>query len=156
MVEPGSTFSMFVAINGAEFTSGWLAVTSPVPSQVFSGETLIGTSDTPRIMLAAGQHRLEIANRALDYRVTRDVEIKAGQTTAVTLDAASGTLHVNALPWAEVFLDGERVGETPIGNLSLPIGTHELVFRHPSLGEQRKTVLVGATAPARVGVDLRK
>ncbi len=155
-VEEGSTFSMFIAINGAEFASGWLALTSPVPAQIFAGETLIGTTDTPRIMLAAGQHRLEIANPALDYRVTRTVEIKTGQTTAVTLDAPNGTLHVNALPWAEVFLDGERVGETPIGNLSLPIGNHELVFRHPGLGEQRKTVMVGARQPVRVGVDLRK
>ena len=97
-------------------------------------------------MLVAGPHRLEIANPALDYRVTRNVEIRTGQTTAFTLDAPKGTLHVNALPWAEVFLDGKRAGETPIGNLSVSIGNHELVFRHPSLGEQRKTVTVGATA----------
>ena len=155
-VEPGSTFSMFLAINDAEFASGWLALTSPVQAQIFMGKALIGTTDTPRIMLAAGRHQLEIVNPALDYRVTRNVEIKAGQTTAFTLAAPNGTLHVNALPWAEVFLDGERIGETPIGNLSLPIGSHELVFRHPGLGEQRKTVVVGTAEPVRIGVDLRK
>jgi hypothetical protein len=63
---------------------------------------------------------------------------------------------VNAQPWAEVFVDGERVGETPIGNLSRRIGSHEVVFRHPELGERREVVVITAGKPARVGVDLRK
>jgi hypothetical protein len=55
-----------------------------------------------------------------------------------------------------VFVDGERVGETPIGNLPRRIGTHEIVFRHPELGERRETVVIAVGKPARVGVDLRK
>jgi hypothetical protein len=65
-------------------------------------------------------------------------------------------MAINAQPWAEVFIDGERVGETPIGNVPVPIGTHEVRFRHPELGEQvvRSTVTLGT--PARLSVDLRK
>ena len=51
-------------------------------------------------------------------------------------------MAVNALPWAEVSIDGERVGETPIGSVQVPIGTHEVVFRHPDLGERRTTATV--------------
>ena len=43
-----------------------------------------------------------------------------------------------------------------LGNLSLAIGTHEVVFRHPDLGERKETVTVTTLAPARLGVDLRK
>jgi len=43
-----------------------------------------------------------------------------------------------------------------VGNTSVPIGTHEVVFRHPQLGEQRFTATVTATAPARLSVDMRK
>jgi serine/threonine-protein kinase len=68
----------------------------------------------------------------------------------------TGTLSVNAQPWAEVWVDGQRIGETPIGNLSLPIGHHELVVRHPQLGERRQTVAVGANGPSRIGIDLRR
>jgi len=60
------------------------------------------------------------------------------------------------LPWADVWIDGERVGETPIGNLSLPIGPHEIVFRHPDLGEQKYAATVSLKGPVRVSVDLRK
>jgi hypothetical protein len=48
------------------------------------------------------------------------------------------------------------MGETPIGNLSMSVGPHEIVFRHPELGEQRHAVTVTAGAPARLSVDLRK
>jgi hypothetical protein len=53
-------------------------------------------------------------------------------------------------------VDGERIGETPIGNLSRPIGRHEVIFRHPQLGEHREVVVVTANGPTRLGVDLRK
>jgi hypothetical protein len=63
---------------------------------------------------------------------------------------------VNALPWAEVWLDNRRIGETPIGNLQTGIGVHEVLFRHPELGERKTTVLVTLKGPARVSMDLRE
>jgi hypothetical protein len=63
---------------------------------------------------------------------------------------------VNAIPWADVSVDGQPVGQTPIGNLALTIGPHEVLFRHPQLGEQRHAVTVTMKAPARLSVDLRK
>ena len=86
----------------------------------------------------------------------RQIQIVAGQTTSIRLEMPNGTLSINALPWAEVWLGARALGETPIANLPVPLGSHELLFRHPDLGEQRKTVVVGAGAPVRVGVDLRK
>jgi hypothetical protein len=55
-----------------------------------------------------------------------------------------------------VWLDGKDLGETPLGNVQIPIGSRELVFRHPDLGERRATVLVTLKEPARISVDLRK
>jgi serine/threonine-protein kinase len=68
----------------------------------------------------------------------------------------NGTIALNAIPWAEVWVDGVKAGDTPIGNLNVAVGRHEILFRHPDLGEQRQTVTVGLTAPARVSVDMRK
>jgi hypothetical protein len=53
-------------------------------------------------------------------------------------------------------MDGQRIGETPIGNLQTAIGTRELVFRHPDLGERRATVSVTLKEAARFSMDLRK
>jgi serine/threonine-protein kinase len=67
-----------------------------------------------------------------------------------------GTLSINALPWADVTLDGQPMGQTPLGNLSVTIGNHEVVWKHPQLGERRQTVKVTAGAPVRAGMDLTK
>jgi hypothetical protein len=41
-----------------------------------------------------------------------------------------------------------------VATQSLPIGPHELILRHPQLGERRQTVIVPANGPLRVMVDL--
>ena len=74
--------------------------------------------------------------------------------TNVYLTAAL-PVALNATPWAEVWVDGERIGETPLGNVPVPIGAHEIVFRHPDLGERRAYATVAVGGPTRVGVDLR-
>lgn len=66
-----------------------------------------------------------------------------------------GILHVNALPWAEVWIDGEPAGETPLGGVRLPAGRHIIRFVHPTFGERTREVTVVADESARVGIDLR-
>lgn len=156
-VQDGATASLVITMPGAgAFASGWLAISSTVPLQVMEKGQLLGTTEMPRILLPTGGHELELVNASLNYRVARKVTITGGQTATFTVIPPRGTLSVNALPWAEVWIDGQRAGETPIGNYSLPIGTHELLFRHPEFGEQRKTVTIGAQGPVRVGVDMKK
>jgi serine/threonine-protein kinase len=92
----------------------------------------------------------------LDYRAIRTVQVAPGRVATISIEMPKGTIALNAIPWAEVWVDGNRMGETPIGNLSMSIGPHEIVFRHPELGEQRHAVTVTAGAPARLSVDLRK
>jgi hypothetical protein len=108
------------------------------------------------LLLALGAHELELVNESVGYRVVRSVTIQSGRQASLRIDPPQGTLNVNAVPWAEVWIDNQRVGETPIGNVQVPIGTREIVFRHPELGERRTRVLVTMKQPARVSVDLRK
>ena len=133
-----------------------LSVTAPVPMRVFEKGRLIGTTETDSTMLAQGTHELEFVNEAVGFRARRTVSIKPGATSTVKLDAPPGTLHINAVPWAEVWIDGERIGETPIGNLQARIGNREIVFRHPELGERRTTAMVTLKEPVRISMDLRK
>ena len=71
-------------------------------------------------------------------------------------DPPKGVLALNALPWAEVWIDGEKAGETPLGNLSLAVGSHDVLFHHPDLGDRRQSVVVSMKTPTRISVDLRK
>ena len=135
---------------------GWLAVTCPVAVQVREGGRVVGASELDRMMMPSGDHDLEFVSDALGFKTTRRVKIASGKVTATKIDVPDGKMNLNALPWAEVFIDGERVGLTPIGNLSRAIGRHEVVFRHPDLGERRAFITVTTQETARLGVDLRK
>jgi hypothetical protein len=157
-IEPGSTASLVIPLIGAENAplSGWISVSAPVELQVFENRRLIGTSQSERLMVSAGRHEIELVNETVGYRQVRTIQVAAGRVAPLKVEWPKGTIAINALPWAEVLIDGEKVGETPIGNLSLPIGPHEILFRHPELGEQRFATTVTLKAPARVSVDLRK
>jgi PEGA domain-containing protein len=135
---------------------GWLSVTSPFGLQIREGGKLLGSTDAERIMLPAGEHALEFTNEALGFQTKRTVKIDAGKTASVKVDPPNGVLSINAQPWAEVWVDGQRIGETPIGKISTSIGQHEVVLRHPELGERRQTVTVTLRQPSRLGVDMRK
>ena len=78
------------------------------------------------------------------------------KVTTITVEPPKGSVAINALPWAEVWMDGTKIGETPIGNLAVAAGSHDVVFRHPDFGEQHETVMVTLKAPARLSVDMRK
>jgi hypothetical protein len=157
-VESGMTAALVVPLTAPASgpVSGWVAVSGAMNVQVFEQGRLLGSSETDRIMVSAGRHEFEFVNDDLGFRIARTVQVPAGKVASVSLERPKGTLSLNAVPWAEVWIDGEKVGDTPIGNLELPIGAHDVVFRHPELGERHQTALVTLKNPTRLSVDLRK
>lgn len=162
LIEEGKTASLFVPLvprNGAGAAAagaaGWISIAAPVDVQIFENGRLLGNSKIDRIMVPAGRHDLEIVNESLGYQDRRSVRVTAGQVSAVNLPWPTGSLSINAVPWAEAFIDGRSVGETPIGNIQVPIGTHQITFRHPQLGERSTFVTVTTREAAKVGIDLR-
>lgn len=136
--------------------AGWISLKTRFDLLVYENGQLLGSSETERIMVPAGKHDLELVGDGVGYRSSRSVQVAAGKVATIGIEAPSGTLAINAIPWAEVWVDGEKIGETPIGNLLLPIGSHEIVFRHPELGEHRRPALVTLKSATRISADLRK
>ena len=157
-IQPGATASLVVPLKAPQGApvSGWISITAPAELQIFENDRLLGTSRTERIMVAAGRHDFEVTNEALGFRTTQSIQVTPGQVARIRPDWPMGTIAINAAPWANVTLDGKDLGETPVGNTSVAIGTHEVIFRHPQLGEQRITATVTANTPARLSVDMRK
>jgi hypothetical protein len=158
-VAAGRTTTLLVPVARPEVaagTVGFVTITAPIELQVFEGDSLVGSSRNQRIMLMPGVRGLRLANPALGFERVVQVAVEAGATSRVTVPVPNGSLSVNAVPWAEVLLDGAVIGETPIANLAVIPGSHEIVLRNPKFPEQRRTVVVSLAAPLRVGVDLRQ
>ena len=157
-IEAGVTAVLVAALTAPPDgpASGWLAVTAPFDMQLYENGRLLGSSETERIMVPAGKHDIEIVNIPIGYRVVRSILVAPGKVFAIAVDLPKQRISLNAVPWAEVWIDGVKAGETPIGDMSVSVGPHEVLFRHPELGEQRHAITVTATAPARLSVDMRK
>lgn len=149
-VEAGKTASVDVAV-----FSGWVAVFAPVVMDIAENGKSIGTTEQGRLMLPPGRHQLTFTNRDLGYSSSQAVDIEPGEERSVNLQP-TGTLNLNALPWAEVWIDGKKVGDTPIAGLRLPLGIHDIVFRHPQLGERTQTTTVRADTASAAAVDFTK
>ena len=136
-------------------TTGTVLVQAPFDMEIFENGSRLGVTGK-RLTLAPGPHLLEIVSETLAFRTEARVEVVAGKNSRVPVVLPKGTVHLNAAPWAEVWVDGAKVGETPIGNLALPIGPHEIVFKHPELGEQLHAATVTAATPLRLSVDMTR
>jgi hypothetical protein len=107
------------------------------------------------LVIADGRYRLDFVNQGLGYRVSLPVTVTGGQMTTVKVPVPNGRVSINAVPWAQVTIDGADVGQTPLANLSLPIGSHDVVFAHPQFGERHQTVVVKVDGIARVTQNFR-
>jgi hypothetical protein len=145
-----------IAVAAARQRSGGLRLESPIELQVLEGERVLGSSADGPIVTTAGIHQLDFVNSAVGYRSRQTVEIKRGEIVSLTVQPPDGRVSINALPWAEVWIDGSPIGETPLANLSLPVGQHEIVFRHPQLGERREMLIVKAGVDTRVSATFSR
>ncbi|WP_375741826.1 PEGA domain-containing protein [Corallococcus interemptor] len=85
--------------------------------------------------LTPGEHTV-IARRQNYSEFNQQVTLSPGLTTelVIALDAATGFATLRAdVPRVVVFVDGTRVGTTPIENHPLAQGPHEIEFRGPGL-----------------------
>jgi hypothetical protein len=151
---PAETPNPSLAALPAGAVGGWLSVSAPVELQLFEGGAPIGSTQTDRLMLPVGRHVIDAVNKTVGYTASSTVQISAGSVTRVKLEVPNGILNINAAPWAEVAIDGKPLGPTPLANISLPAGSHDVVFTHPQLGERRQAVTVTLNGINRISVNL--
>lgn len=83
-VQPRETLSLIVSSTAAPVDpgvvpAGWITVTSPIPLQLREDGDLIGTTESDRLMLPAGDHDLELSNAALGFTAKRTGPCERGQ-----------------------------------------------------------------------------
>jgi len=140
---------------GTRQHSGGVTVSSPIELKVLEGDRVLGSTADGPIVTSAGTHQFDLLNTALGYRVRQTVTIRTGVLTPLTIAPPMGRLSINADPWAQVLIDDKPIGDTPVANVAVSLGEHQVIFRHPQLGERRETVVVRADAPTRVSTSFR-
>ena len=153
---PVDTAAAALSLAASRERRGGLRLSSPIELQVLEGERVLGSSADGPVVITGGRHELDFVNSAFGYRSHQVVDIKAGQIVPLKISPPDGRVSVNAVPWAQVSINGKVAGETPLGNLPLPVGEHEITFRHPQLGEQTQKVIVKSGVLTRVSASLAR
>lgn len=131
---------------------GWLALFSPIDLKLAVDGKPVALDDQQRAMLPSGSHQLTLQSGALGYEHTQTIEITPGGTTPVSVVLPKTTLSITSSSPAEVWVDGERIGEAPITDYPVDIGTRSVLARSTEHGERHVTV-TATVGPARVSID---
>lgn len=134
----------------------WVAVSAPVPVEIFEHGQQIGTSWNGGMKLTPGPHDLRIVNRGMGIDLPRSVEAVGGAMASLSIVFPPGILQINAMPWATVDVDGVEIGKTPLAKVELSPGRHEVVFTHPKFGQRKTSITIKSGKPQRLSVDLRR
>lgn len=135
--------------------AGWVHVSSPIDLTISEGTQALRPDERNLIMLPPGSHALLVENRALAYREERQVNVTPGEMTRLALVPPPSSITVTASIAAEVTIDGERAGDTPLASHAVPLGTREVVVKAAGGAERRFTITV-TTAPVRLDVDFSR
>ncbi|MBI1945494.1 MAG: protein kinase [Deltaproteobacteria bacterium] len=117
----------------------------PAPKATGPGKLVI-TADPPSLKITvngsdvgtgsgtfegkAGVYKVVGKDAAQGISVAKTVKLKPGQTMNVELEAQKASLAFDQLPdGVEVFVDGKRIGKTPLASLQLWAGPHKVVVK---------------------------
>jgi len=137
-------------------TVGWLRIRSSYTLEVSERGRVFGQTSGQALMVPAGRHHFDLVNTSLALKVRQFVEVPAGKVVTVPFEAPMGMMNLTSDEPAEVWLDGRLIGQTPLTTLPATLGSHEVVFRHPRLGDVSYTVNVTLAAPVRLTVTFNK
>ncbi|RIH90527.1 PEGA domain protein [Calidithermus terrae] len=137
--------------------TGTLVIDSnPAGATVYINGQRAGTTPAT-LTLDSGQYSVQLTYPGYEpYRTTLSVE--GGTSTRISANLRrinlSGTLAVTSNPpGAQVFVNGQLVGNTPV-NLSLNPGSYTLELRRQGYQTYRTTVAIAPGANSRVNVNL--
>jgi hypothetical protein len=144
-----------VAALSESIYSGWVHVSTPIEVTITEGGKEHRPDEKNLILLTPGVHMLQFENAAFGYRQTLEAHVKPGAITSMEIAPPPSSISITSTVPAEVLIDGERVGETPITSRPIAIGTRDIVVRNGP-GLERKMTVTVTTRPVEVDVDFSR
>jgi hypothetical protein len=120
---------------------GYLLVVVDPWAEVMVDGKKMGETPLGKIRLPAGDHTLTLTNNNFAGVISDRIIISRNATLTRRYSFnVFGYLQIVVTPWAEVYIDGRHIGQTPMGKVKLPVGKHTVILRHPRSGEKRREI----------------
>lgn len=126
-------------------------------SEVFLNDSLLGTTPLEnKINLEYSTHTFTFVHPDLPV-VKKSITVNdtTSNSFIINLHEAFGYLDCKIFPWGIVFIDGGKIGETPLDNyLPLLPGVHLLEIRNPSFPKYTRKINIRKNDTAIVSLNL--
>jgi len=134
---------------------GFLSLTTKPPSTVFWGKRKLGKGTLSRVKLPAGKIKLKIVGPHGVFK-TVDIIIKRGKHITRQVTFGQGSLRIVVQPWADVWIDGKKRGQTPMRAIKLLEGVHQVSLINSSLGKKvERRVKIKPGRESKIQLDWR-
>ncbi len=137
-------------------TISWVKVDAPYDLDVSEDGRPLGTTGRATVVVSPGHHHLEFTNSSLGLKLRQAVDTEPGTLTTVPLDLPMGTLNLTSDQPAEVSVDGQAVGNTPVTGVTLSLGKHEVAFQHAKYGRLVYSVSATLAGPVHLNATFKK
>jgi hypothetical protein len=125
-----------------------LAIDSAEAADVLVDGKRVGAAPV-KLKVSPGSHTVQLASASFGRAPLTKLNARAGESTAYREPFVLGRLNVSVKPWADVYLDGAKIGQTPLAGRPAAAGSHQLRLVAPS-GEKTLEVLVPKGASVTV------
>jgi len=108
------------------------------------------------IFLAAGTHKVKLVSnsRMINYKTV--IKVESNKEVTKTIMLKKGKLSVSIKPWADVYINGNRIGQTPFPSKKLYEGTYTVTFKNPKYSSYSKTIKIRPGKTTLIMKDLQK
>lgn len=136
-------------------THGFLIVRSDSTATVTLDGRAVGSTPLSRQRLSIGEHSVALQHATVPGIIRETLTIAPGETLQRDYSFTQvGYLQAVVKPWAEVFVDGRSVGQTPMGKVEIAAGRHTVTLKHPEAGEKNQVVNIRVGETTQVIVTL--
>lgn len=132
--------------------SGSLNLDCDPPAEALVDGQVVGRTPLRGAQVAVGQRRVEA--RAFGGKAVSTLTVKPATTVSLSLVIKGGSLVVRSQPRAELFLEGQRCGMTPIEMGNLKVGPRRIVLRAPGYRDLEKVVEVRGDRAVQLNLEL--
>ena len=127
-------------------------------AEVYIDDVYFGSTPLSKpIKLSAGDHVLTLKHpNRKEY--TKLITVSRDETLRVitTLEEVFGYLKISVSPWAEIYIDGEKKGVTPIATpLRLTAGEHVLELKKDDRIQWKNTVIIPMNDTLKKAIALK-
>ena len=125
--------------------TGQVSIITRPGAKVSVNEEALGTANASGVAgpfsLGEGRQIVRVAHPKTGFERIRAISVRAGQIHEVEIQARHGVLRLQVQPWAKVRIDGREVGITPLQDLNLVEGSHQVELVNPDI-QRRQDMLV--------------